>query len=455
MWGGRFSKQLDDAFARLNASFGFDWRLYAADIRGSIAYAKALARSGMITEAERDTLIAGLERVREEFDAGTFEAKPNDEDIHTAVERRLGELVGAVAGKLHTGRSRNDQVATDARLFVLDAIRRLQFALRELQRALVEKADAHRDVLLPGYTHLQRAQPVLFAHWLLTYFWMIERDYTRLADCAARASVSPLGAGALAGNALGIDREFLARELGFARVSENSLDAVSDRDFIAELLFAAALLGVHLSRLGEDLVLYSSAEFGFVTLDDAYATGSSLMPQKKNPDGMELARGKAGRLIGDLTTLLVVLKGLPSSYDKDLQEDKEPLFDALDTLELLLPATAGAIRTLRVNADTMRAALDTPMLATDLADYLVRRGMPFREAHRHVGAAVKLAEARGVALADLPLADYQTIAPEFGADVRVVFDFAKALAAREVIGGTGPNAVRAQIARAQEIVRRA
>ncbi len=451
MWGGRFSKSIDAAFARLNASFGFDWRLYDADIRGSIAYAKALARAKIITNAERDALTDGLQRVMQEFDARTFEAKPSDEDIHTAVERRLGELVGTVAGKLHAGRSRNDQVATDTRLYLFDAIRNSQSAIRNLQSAAIEKAEQHLDVLMPGYTHLQRAQPILLSHWLMSFFWMLQRDHERLDDCAARASVLPLGAGALAGNALGIDREFLARELGFARVSENSIDAVSDRDFIAEFLFAAALLGVHLSRLGEDLTLYSSAEFGFVTMDDAYATGSSLMPQKKNPDAMELTRGKSARLIGDLTTLLALLKGLPSSYDKDLQEDKAPLFDAVDTLDALLPVVAGVVRTMRVNADAMRAALDPSMLATDLADYLVRRGVPFRDAHRAVGEAVRLAEQRGVALSDLSAEDFKRIAPEFGADVKDVFAFSRSVAAREVIGGTGPHAVRAQIARAKEI----
>jgi argininosuccinate lyase len=452
MWGGRFSQSIDDAFARFNASFGFDWRLYDADIRGSIAYAQALARAEIITAAERDALIDGLGRVKQEFAARTFEAKPSDEDIHTAVERRLGELVGAVAGKLHTGRSRNDQIATDTRLFVRDAISNLQALVSNLQRAMIEKAEQHLDVLMPGYTHLQRAQPILFSHWLMSYVWMLQRDAARLDDCAARTAVLPLGAGALAGNAFGIDREFLARELGFARVSENSIDAVGDRDFIAEFLFAAALLGVHLSRLGEDLILYSSAEFGFVTMDDAYATGSSLMPQKKNPDALELARGKTGRLIGDLVALLTTLKGLPSSYDKDLQEDKEPLFDAVDTLDALLPVIAGVIRTLRVNADAMRAALDAAMLATDLADYLVRRGVPFRDAHRQVGEAVKLAEARGIALSDLSAEDFSAIAPEFGTDVKTVFDFERSVAARAVIGGTGPNAVRAQIAQAKKVV---
>jgi len=451
MWGGRFSKSIDDKFAYLNNSFRFDWRLYDADIRGSMAYAKALAHKGIITDAERDALIDGLRRVKQEFDTRTFDAQSSDEDIHTAVERRLGELVGAIAGKLHTGRSRNDQVATDARLFVLDAISNLQSLISNLQAAIIEQAEKHLDIIMPGYTHVQRAQPILFSHWLMSYFWMLQRDAERFADCRKRVSILPLGAGAIAGNALGIDREFLARELGFAGVSENSIDAVSDRDFIAEFLLAAALLGVHLSRLGEDLVYYSSAEFGFITMDDAYATGSSLMPQKKNPDAMELARGKAGRLIGDLTTLLTVLKGLPSSYDKDLQEDKEPLFDAVDTLDTLLPVVAGVIRTMRVNADAMRAALDESMLATDLADYLVRKGMPFREAHRKAGEAVKLAETRGVTLSELSAEEYAKIAPEFGADGEAVFDFSQSIAAREIIGGTGPNAVREQIARAKKI----
>ncbi len=454
MWGSRFSKSIDDAFAKLNASFGFDWRLYDADIRASIAYAKALARAKIITDGERDTLIDGLQRVGQEFDAHTFEAKPSDEDIHTAVERRLGELVGAVAGKLHTGRSRNDQVATDARLYALNAISNLQSLISNLESTIVEQSQVHLETLMPGYTHLQHAQPILFSHWLMSFFWMLERDHERLRDCAARVSVLPLGAGALAGNAIGIDREFLARELGFARVSENSLDAVSDRDFIAEFLFDAALLGVHLSHLAEDIILYSTSEFGFLTMDDAYAAGSSLMPQKKNPAALEITRGKAARLIGNLTTLLTMLKGLPSSYDNDLQEDKEPLFDAIDTLDLVLPVIAGVIRTMHVNADRMRAALDAAMLATDLADYLVRRGVAFREAHRKVGEAVKLAETHGITLSDLPTDEYRKIAPEFGADVKEVFDFTRSVQSREIIGGTGPKAVREQIERAGKILSR-
>jgi len=453
MWGGRFTQAIDDAFARLNASFAFDWRLHDADVRGSIAYAKALARARIIDDAERETLIRGLMHVKAEFDAGTFEARPGDEDIHTAVERRLGELVGAVAGKLHTGRSRNDQVATDTRLFTLGAIHRVRSELREVQVALIEKSEQHLDVLMPGYTHLQRAQPILFSHWLMSFFWMLQRDYERFGDGAGRAAVLPLGAGALAGNALGIDREFLASELGFQSVSPNSVDAVSDRDFIAEFLFDAALLGVHLSRLAEDLIVYATAEFAFVDIDEAYTTGSSLMPQKKNPDALELARGKSARLLGHVATLLALLKGLPASYDKDLQEDKQPLFDAVDTLDALLPVIAGVIRTLRVNAKQMRAALDDSMLATELADVLVRRGVPFREAHHKVGEVVKLAEARQVTLSDLPVEDYKNIAPEFGADIKATLDPARSVAARDVIGGTSPNAVRDQIARARAITR--
>jgi len=452
MWGGRFSEGIDEAFARMNSSFGFDWRLYEADIRGSIAYARALARAAIITEAECTLLIGGLQRIKGEFDSREFEAKPEDEDIHTAVERRLGELLGPVAGKLHTGRSRNDQVATDARLFLLDAIHTAQEDVRKLQGALADRAEQQGDVLMPGYTHLQRAQPILFSHWLMSFFWMLQRDYERLNECARRTSVLPLGSGALAGNAFGVDREFLARELGFRIVSPNSVDAVSDRDFIAEFLFDAALLGVHLSRLAEDLILYSSSEFGFVQIDDAYATGSSLMPQKKNPDSMELTRGKSARLIGHLMALLATLKGMPSSYDRDLQEDKEPLFDTVETLGMLLPVVAGAIRTLRVNADRMRNALDAAMLATDLADYLVQRGMPFREAHRKVGEAVRLAEALKVQLPALSLEDWRKISPEFGPDVKDVFDFMRSISAHEITGGTGPRAVREQVRQARQII---
>ncbi len=452
LWGGRFEAQTDELMEQFNASIGFDWRMYDADIGGSVAYAKGLARAGLITPSEAETLIDGLEKVRQEFAAGEFEIRLSDEDIHTAVERRLYELVGSVAGKLHTGRSRNDQVATDMRLYTRAALGRVLAALTNVQAALLSQADAHRDVLMPGYTHVQRAQPVLFSHWLMSSFWALQRDRERLTGALARVNVLPLGSGALAGNALGVDRAFLAEELGFATVSPNSMDAVGDRDFVAETLFAAAMVGLHLSRLGEDLVMYSSAEFGFVTLDEAYATGSSLMPQKLNPDSMELVRGKAGRLVGNLVSVLTLLKGLPSTYDKDLQEDKEPLFDSLDTLHLTLPVVAGVIRTLRIHPERMAAALDDGMLATDLADYLVRQGVPFRESHGVVGRLVRAAQAQGVPLRDLPLDAYHEADQRFGPDVYTVFDMRQSVARRDSIGGTAPSAVALQLQQARALL---
>jgi argininosuccinate lyase len=450
LWGSRLQKKTDSLMERFNASIGFDRRLWAADIRGSIAYAQALERVGLITTEERDDLLRGLEMVRTEFAEGRFQIQPTDEDIHTAVERRLGELIGEVAGKLHTGRSRNDQAATDVRLYMLDKIASLREALVNLQRAIIEKAEAHIEVIMPGYTHLQPAQPVLFSHWLLSYFWMLERDRQRLGELEQRTSILPLGCGALAGHALGIDRQFLAQQLGFTRLAENSMDAVSDRDHIIEFLAWAALLQVHLSRLAEDLITWSSAEFGFVELDDAYATGSSLMPQKKNPDSLELLRGKAGRLIGHLVALLTTVKGLPSTYNKDLQEDKEPLFDAMDTLELALPVAAGVIATLKVHPQRMAEALDDGMLATDLADYLVRRGVPFRRSHHLVGQVVRRALKRGVPLRELPLEEFREVTEEFGEDVYQVFDFRRSVEARDSYGGTATQAVRQQLARARE-----
>ena len=453
LWGGRFEGTPDDLMERFNASIGFDWRLWAADIEGSMAYARALQRAGLLTTDERDQLIQGLQAVAREFAAGEFQIRPSDEDIHTAVERRLGELVGEVSGKLHTGRSRNDQVATDLRLYMMQEIPGLRQQLGELQEAIVVKAEQHLEVIMPGYTHLQRAQPLRFSHWLMSYFWMLQRDRQRLDDLAERVAVLPLGAGALAGHSLGIDRHFLAAELGFRAVCENSLDAVSDRDFVAEFLFWAALLQVHLSRLAEDLIIWSSSEFGFVTLDDAYATGSSIMPQKKNPDSLELLRGKVGRLVGHLVALLTTLKGLPSAYNKDLQEDKEPLFDALDTLKLALPVAAGVVRTLKVNAGVMAAALDDGMLATDLADCLVRRGVPFRQSHELVGRAVRRAELRGLPLRELPLAEFQAISEAFDDDLYAVFDHRRSVEARDSYGGTAMTALRQQIERARAVQR--
>jgi argininosuccinate lyase len=450
MWGGRFSGTLDERMARFNNSYPFDQRMWAEDIRGSMAWARQLAAVGVITSDERDALLAGLAAVAAEYNTGQFQALPSDEDIHTAVERRLGEIAGAVAGKLHTGRSRNDQVATDIRLWSLGALARVDAVVREVQAALLAQASAAGNAVMPGYTHLQRAQPVLLAHWLLSHFWPLQRDRERLADCAKRTAILPLGSGAIAGTPLMVDRQALAAELGMLAVSPNSMDATSDRDFIAEFLFCAALIGVHISRLAEDMVLYSTTEFGFVTLADAYSTGSSLMPQKKNPDSFELLRGKSGRLVGNLVGLLTMLKGLPSSYDKDMQEDKEPLFDTVDTLELALPVAAGALASATFHQQRMRGALDEAMLATDIADYLVERGVPFREAHRISGSLVREAEQRHVTLSALPFAAYRTASSAFDEDVLDVFSVDRSVAMRRVSGATAPEAVQAQIVAAQQ-----
>jgi argininosuccinate lyase len=448
LWGGAFSQPTDDAVRKLNDSLRFDWRLYDVDITGSVAWARALVDAGVLTGAERETLVGGLEQVRAEFAAGTFVSAAGDEDIHTAVERRLTEVVGAVAGKLHTGRSRNDQVATDVLLWLLDAQTHLKALLVGLMGALLHQAERYLDAVMPGYTHLQPAQPVTVAHWLLSHFWALARDVERQENLAdAWRAKCPLGAGALAGTPYPIDRQKLAESLGFCRASSNSLDAVADRDHVAESLFTAALIGAHLSRLAEDLIIYANPNFGFVQLDERYSTGSSLMPQKRNPDPLELARGKAGRLIGHLAGLLTTLKGLPSSYNKDLQEDKEPLFDAYDTLMVLLPPLAGLIETLTLNPDRMRAALIESMLATDLADYLVMKGVPFRQAHEIAGRVVRLAESKGVRLSELTIDDYRAISDVFEADVQTVFDFGAAVARRQVIGGPGEVEGQAQRAR--------
>jgi argininosuccinate lyase len=446
LWGGRFTGATDPLMEQFNASIGFDKRLWQADIQGSKAYARALARAGIVTDAEMEEMGTGLDEVAAEWAAGSFVLKPSDEDVHTANERRLTELIGAVGGKLHTGRSRNDQVATDVRLWLRDEIGLLRGHLAQLMNSAVERAAAEIDLLMPGYTHLQPAQPVRWSHWLLSHTWMWQRDMQRLDELLKRVNMLPLGSGALAGHPFALDRQALAADLGFAGVTPNSLDGVSDRDFIAEFLFWASLTMVHLSRLGEDLIIFSSREFGFVTLADAYSTGSSLMPQKKNPDALELLRGKAGRVTGDLTGLLMTLKGLPSTYNKDLQEDKEPLFDAVDTVSGALQIACGVISTLTPNAQRLRAALATEMLATDLAEYLVRKGVPFRETHHIAGAAVALAEQRGVELAALAVADLQGLHPAFEEDVVHVWDFEQSVERRDAEGGTSRRAVLAQIA---------
>ncbi len=445
MWGTVENAALDSAFERLNASLPFDRRLYPQDIRGSIAWAQALAQAGLLTPEECATIVAGLEAVKAELDAGAFVFQPTDEDIHTAIERRLTERIGPLAGKLHTGRSRNDQVATDLRLFLMEVWPRLDQGLRELEAALAAQAEAHLDLLMPGYTHLQRAQPIRYAHWCLAHAWAFERDRARLRDAYPRLAMLPLGSGALSGTPFPIDREALARALGFLSVSPNSLDAVSDRDFVAEFLFIAAMIGVHMSRLAEDLILFAGAEFGFIELDPAYTTGSSLMPQKRNPDALELARAKAGRLAGHLMGFLMVLKGLPLGYNKDLQEDKEPVFDAVDTLEALLAVLPGLVRTMRPRPERMRSALEEAMLATELADYLVRKGVPFREAHRAVSGLVAESLRVGRPLSDLPLEAIRRHHPAFDADVYAALDPEAAVERRSVPGGTARAAVRAQI----------
>ncbi len=452
LWGGRFDQPIDPRMDQFNKSIGFDVRLWEVDIIASQAYANAICDAGILSEAERDQIVNGLERVFEEWDAGGFVIKPEDEDIHTAIERRLTELIGPVAGKLHTGRSRNDQVATDLRLYLCDRLTVLESHLNELQLAIIQVAEQTIDVIMPGYTHLQPAQPVRFAHWIMSFFWMLQRDWGRLEDMRRRIEVMPLGSGALAGTPLAIDRDKLAQRLGFSRISENSMDAVSDRDFVAEFLFWAAMLSVHLSRLSEDLIFYSNPAIGFIRLSDAYTTGSSLMPQKKNPDAFELVRGKTGRIIGDLTGLLTTLKGLPSTYNKDLQEDKEPLFDAVDTLDMALPVIAGALATMTLRPSKMRAALDDAMLATDLADWLVARGVPFRQSHHIVGLVVQEAERRGEPLRALSLEDLQRIYPGFDADALSVWDFERSVEQRKAPGGTAREAVLAQIAQARAIL---
>jgi argininosuccinate lyase len=450
LWGGRFSENLNQLAADFNNSLAFDYRLAEADVRGSIAWAQALARANVITNVESNQIVGGLQQILDQVTAGQFDFATNDEDIHTAIERRLGEIIGDVAGKLHTGRSRNDQVATDFRLWLLPMIDQIDQLLHELQVAFVNRAESDWDVLLPGYTHFQRAQPIMLSHWWLSHFWPLTRDRERLMQLRDRTSVMPLGSAALAGTSFPIDRNQLASDLGFDQISLNSLDAVSDRDFAAEFLFVASMIGIHLSRLSEALILYSTAEFGFIEIADAFSTGSSLMPQKKNADTLELTRGKTGTLIGQLTGLLATLKALPSAYDKDLQEDKLAVLDAADNLRRMIPVMTGVINTLTVHADRMRAALDPNMLATDLADYLVERGVPFREAHGLAGRAVKKAIELKINLDQLPLNEWKSISPLIDEDVSKVFDFATSIDRHNAIGGTGHQAVKEQLAQAKK-----
>jgi argininosuccinate lyase len=452
-WGGRFSEPADTLARSFTASLPFDHRLWRFDIQGSEAWARAIAKGGVLSESELEAILRGLAEVRAEIEAGTFPFRLELEDIHMNIERRLIEKIGPAGGKLHTGRSRNDQIATDMRLWLraeIDAIGRL---IRDVQGALVDQAARHLDCPMPGYTHLQRAQPVLLAHHLLAYVFMLQRDRERLRDARGRLDVLPLGAAALAGTTVPVDRDALARDLGFARPSPNSLDAVADRDFALEFLAACAILAMHLSRFGEEVVLWATAEFGFVELPDAYATGSSIMPQKKNPDIAELVRGKTGRVYGDLVRLLTVMKGLPLAYHSDMQEDKEAFFDAADTVRACLSILAPFIRALRFRADRLRAvAGESYTTATDLAGYLVARGLPFREAHEVVGKAVALAGARGIGLEALPLDELQRLSPLFGPDFRQAISVDASLALRHVHGGTAPAAVARALDEARALV---
>jgi len=445
LWTGRFSGATDALMRQFQDSIYFDVRLWESDIAGSVAYAKGLVAAGIISEAEHEMIQRGLAAVHAEFAADTFELKAGDEDIHTAVERRLTEIIGEVGGKLHTGRSRNDQVATDTRLWLKWQIVKLRHHLVHLQQAILAQAEAHLEVIMPGYTHLQQAQPIRLSHWLLSFGWMLQRDKERLDDLTLRVDVLPLGSGALSGNPLGIDRQLLADELGFATFSANSLDAVGDRDYLLEFLSWAAITQMHLSRLAEDMIIYSSQEFGFIELADAYSTGSSLMPQKKNPDSMELVRGKTGRIVGALTGMFTTMKGLPSTYNKDMQEDKEPLFDTVDTLTMTLQITAGVIETMTVKTAKIYDKMDSTMLATELADYLAKKGLPFRQAHHVVGQIVQQAIALEQPLNTIPLGFYRQFSDLFESDLHKMLTFNRAADRRTSHGGTGKEAVAEQL----------
>ena len=448
LWGGRFAGGPAAAFDALNNSIGVDFRLWPFDIQLSKSWAMALYHANVLTLDECDRIEQGLDAVGERLARGE-QPMSSDEDIHTLIDRLLHDEIGDVASKLHTGRSRNDQVATATRMWAMEATVGLDAAVRALQQTMIDQAHGLETTLMPSYTHLQRAIPVAAAHWLLSHFWPLERDRARLRSVTASAGVLPLGSGAVAGCAYPISRVLLQGSLGFAALSPNSIDAVSDRDFVAELLFACTMIATHLSRFAEDLIVYGSSEFGFVRFGDAYTSGSSMMPQKRNPDALELARGSAARTLGDLTSLIVTLKGLPTSYNKDLQDDKRVAFDAVDTLLIVLPAVAGALAECTFRSDRMRAALSSTMMATDLADYLVRKGTTFREAHASVGRLVRQCEETGEDLHTLPLSAFRDAHPSFDQDVFDALSPLESVELREVEGGTGPVAVRAQIEAAQ------
>ena len=449
---GRFDEPANETAQLYSESVSIDWRLYAHDIKGSLAHAKALAAAGILTKEEREKIEAALTVIEAEIKAGDFRWERTLEDVHMNIEAALTKRIGpAAAGKIHTARSRNDQVALDLRLFVKTEAAEVCRRLRELQRALLNLAERFQNTVLPGYTHLRRAQPIVLGHYFLAHIEGFERDHGRIIDCARRADVLPLGSGAIAGSTIVLDRESIARELGFARLSQNSLDAVGDRDFVAEFLFGLALIGMHLSRFSEELILWSTAEFGFITFSDAFSTGSSLMPQKKNPDMAELTRGKTGRLYGNLMSILTTLKALRSSYNRDLQEDKETLFDSVDTVRAALELFSTMLPELKINRERMEAAANDPNLfATDLAEYLVKKGVPFREAHEVVGKLIAQSGANQIPLDRIPLLEMKKLSPLFDVDVAEVFDVRRSLAQRRAIGAPSPENIAAQMARWRE-----
>jgi len=453
LWGGRFSKTTDEMINEFQASIGFDRRMYREDIAGSLAHAAMLAKVGILSEEDRAAIEKGLKDILAQIEHGDFDFSVALEDIHMNIEKRLTDAIGDAGSRLHTARSRNDQVALDTHLFVRHAVVDVMAHIRTLQQALTESAAQHRDVIMPGYTHLQRAQPILFSHHLMAYFGMLARDFERFQGVYARTDIMPLGAGALAGTTLPIDRQFVAQRLHFERIYTNSLDAVSDRDYILEFLSAASILMVHLSRLSEEIILWCSREFSFVELDDAHCTGSSMMPQKKNPDVSELVRGKTGRVVGHLMAMLMAVKGLPLAYNKDLQEDKEGLFDTIDTVKFSLAVYAQLIRGMKLREDVMRHAVEADYSnATDLADYLVRKGLPFRKAHAVAGQAVAQCIARGIYLSELPIADYQQLSPLFAEDIYDAISPETCVSCRNSYGGTSYEQAEMQLEAAKNLM---
>ncbi len=449
LWGGRFSESENELAARLNNSSAFDWRLAPQDVKGSLAWARALHKAGILSAEETDEIAKGLEQIRAEIAAGSLVPHPQDEDVHSTIERRLGEIIGATAGKLHTGRSRNDQVMTDFNLWLKEAVSLLKMNVHNLQHRLIVSAKEAQTTIFPGYTHFQRAQPVLLAHWWLSHFWPLQRDQELLTMVFRQADVLVLGSGALAGTSFPIDRHALMDELGFSTLSQNSIDAVSNRDAAASFLFAGAMISMHLSRLAEALILFSTTEYGFFELSDAFSTGSSLMPQKKNPDPLELVRAKAGTVNGRLAGFLSVLKGLPSAYDKDLQEDKPAVFEVFDILSLTLPVIEAVLASLHVNAERMRAAVDETMLMTDLADYLVLKGVPFRQAHYIIGQLVQKVNKTGHTTSQLSIEELKALHPAFDEDVRAIFDPLRSINLKTAPGGTAFIALNDQILQAE------